>query len=178
MRKRIRRRKCCHCKQLYLPDYRNAHKQKYCSRPECSKASKVAAQARWFAKENNRDYFSGPANVERVRQWRKRNPGYHQKKTDIKKSALQDYSNAKRTVQQEDNRQLAAGPLQDYCNVELAVLVGLISKVTGSTLQDDIVKTTRHLQQLGDDILNPFTPDPLQGGQHADKNSASPRPSP
>jgi len=61
----IKRKKCCSCKELFMPDPRNAKRQKYCCKPECRKASKVASQRRWLAKPKNHNYFSGPENVKR-----------------------------------------------------------------------------------------------------------------
>jgi hypothetical protein len=62
-----RRRTCLHCRELFRPDPRNLRHQRYCSKPQCRKASKAASQRRWLAKAQNRDYFRGAANVERVR---------------------------------------------------------------------------------------------------------------
>ena len=53
-----RKRQCRCCKDIFIPDYRNAKKQAYCSKPECRKASKSASQRRWSKK--NPDYFKGP----------------------------------------------------------------------------------------------------------------------
>ena len=57
----IKKKKCKNCKTLFIPDTRNANRQKYCSEPE------------------NREYFRGPENVIRVQQWRKNNPGFWKK---------------------------------------------------------------------------------------------------
>ncbi len=85
-----KRKKCCNCKDLFIPDPRNAERQKYCHKPQCRKASKAASQRRWLQKPGNQDYFSGPENVKRVQLWRQDNPGYWRSKRKIKKDALQD----------------------------------------------------------------------------------------
>ena len=54
-------RKCCNCKEFFIPDARNATRQRYCSKPECRAASKKAAQQQWCNK--NPSYFRGPINV-------------------------------------------------------------------------------------------------------------------
>jgi hypothetical protein len=54
----------------------NRHTQRYCAKAKCRKASKAAAQANWLNKAENRSYFRGPENVERVQSWRERHPGY------------------------------------------------------------------------------------------------------
>lgn len=74
-------RSCNHCQCCFNPDPRNRHHQQYCSKPECRRASKQASQKRWASKPENRDYFRGPENVQRVQEWRARHQGYwhHQK---------------------------------------------------------------------------------------------------
>jgi hypothetical protein len=43
--------------------------------------------------------------------------------------------------------------LQDLLLDQPAVLIGFIAQFTGSTLQDDIARSTRRLLELGHDIL-------------------------
>jgi hypothetical protein len=57
------KRKCKNCHTFFLPDPRNAGKQKYCFEAECRRTSKAASQRKWLAKPENRDYFRGPLNV-------------------------------------------------------------------------------------------------------------------
>ncbi len=57
--RKSRKPKCAHCKQLFRPDPRNVKRQKYCSQPECRKASKAASQKKWLEKPENQDYFQG-----------------------------------------------------------------------------------------------------------------------
>ena len=90
--KRHRRRKCRHCRELFLPDPRNLRHQHYCSKPECRRASKAASQRRWLSKPANRDYFRGAANVQRVRAWRAAHPGYWQRTGPQTGIALQEDS--------------------------------------------------------------------------------------
>ena len=71
--KRIRKRQCQCCKDFFFPDYRNLNRQHFCGKPECRQASKSASQKRWLKK--NPDYFKGSEHVERVREWRRVNPG-------------------------------------------------------------------------------------------------------
>ena len=70
MKPEARRCKCLHCKMLFVPDYRNRGRQKYCSIPECQRVSKRARQQRWLSKPENRDHFRGAENVQRVQEWR------------------------------------------------------------------------------------------------------------
>src|SRR5271165_5645719 len=74
-------RKCQYCKEFYLPDRRNLHHQRYCAEPACRRQSKAESQRRWAQKPENQNYFSGPQISQRVKEWRKRNPGYWRKAT-------------------------------------------------------------------------------------------------
>jgi hypothetical protein len=155
----IKRKRCKHCKKLFIPDPRNTGRQNYCSEPECRYASKKDSQRRWLSKPENRDYFRGPENVARVQQWRKAHPGYWRKT----QNALQDPLIGQPAVNIDDTNELKCGALQDLLNPQPSVLIGLIASFTGLALQDDIAKTVRRLQQLGQDIINPAT---QKGGRH------------
>lgn len=149
---RLKIRKCPHCKEFFKPDVRNKKRQRFCSKPECRKASKKAAQARWFSKPENQEYFRGQDQVTRVQEWRKNNPGYW--KFKIKRNALQDDSITQVVEVKEKSSRFVPSPLQDVSRIQVPVLIGLIAKLTGTTLQDDIASTTILLQQLGSDVLN------------------------
>jgi hypothetical protein len=82
--------KCQHCKEFYLPDRRNLHHQRYCAEPACRRQSKAESQRRWVQKPENQNYFSGSQNSQRVKEWRKRNPGYWRKKNPPPQEPLQD----------------------------------------------------------------------------------------
>ncbi len=168
-----RRHKCQNCGVLFWPDSRNVNRQKYCSELDCRKASKTASQRRWFGKKRNRNYFKGKIHVRRVQEWRKQNPGYWHRTNP----ALQDSSTEKTTKKHSISDGLTAAALQDHLNAQHAVIIGLISHLTGNTLQDHIVSTTRNMQQLGQDILN-TSPQIFYGGDHGNKEPDKPRPDP
>ena len=149
------KKKCCNCKRLFLPDPRNAKRQKYCSRSACRKVSKASSQKRWLQKPENRDYFRGPHNVQRVQQWRLAHPGYWRRKPKTNANALQDPLIQQRIENNNNSAGLASDALQDSLIWQPAVLIGLIAQLTGSVLQDDIAMAARRMQQLGIDILNP-----------------------
>jgi hypothetical protein len=174
MATRIKKRRCVYCSAFFRPDPRNARHQKFCSNPECRKASKAASQRRWLQKEENRRYFQGPDHVRRVQEWRRENPGYWRPKTSLKPPALQDGLSDKTPENPVLETPSPEGALQDRLNVQHAVLVGLISQLTGTPLQDDIAPALRRLQQLGNDILN--RPTPNNGGNH-DRKGPHPSPS-
>ena len=153
-----RQRKCKNCKEFFLPDPRNLRHQHFCGKPECRKASKKASQRRWLNKSQNRGYFRGAANVERVRDWRKAHPGYWRRsKASSALTALQDVLAPQPPETKEKSPTLAEFGLQDLLQPQAAVLIGLIANLTGSTLQEEIAFTARRYQQLGQDIIAGIT---------------------
>lgn len=149
--KRIKKKKCRHCRCLFVPDPRNIGKQLYCRKPACKKASKKAGHRKWLSKPENKNYFKGSEHVERVRAWRKNNPGYW--KRPKSKIALQDHSSAQHTENTDGIEQNNAIALQDLLLAQHPVIIGLISNFIGSPLQDDIANTLLAMQQSGQDIL-------------------------
>ena len=160
----IEKKRCKHCRKLFPPDPRNVKRQKYCRESDCCKGSKKDSQQRWLNKPENCDYFRCPENVTRVQQWRKANPGYSKKN----QKTLQEPLSGQQTVNIDDTNKLEHSALQDLLNPQPSVLIGLIANFTGLALQDDIAKTVRRLQQLGQDIINPATP--TKGGRNDIKN--------
>ena len=154
---RKRRSKCLCCNELFTPDYRNRGKQKYCAGPACQKASKRASQQKWLSK--NPDYFKGSANVQRVREWRARNPGKYKNRSagGLKRSALQDDCTSQITDSQREELYLREFALQDDCKMQPVVLLGLISHLTSGTLQEDIVENLQNLHKRGEAILGTFS---------------------
>ena len=96
-----RRRKCRHCGELYTPDQRNAHHQKYCAQDACRAASKRASQQHWQSNPANQNYHGNQDHCARVRAWRQAHPGYWRKKGH----ALQDFIQP----QLVDSQQVIAG---------------------------------------------------------------------
>lgn len=173
MRQPTRKRKCQHCKVFFVPDYRNAKRQRYCAQPECRKASKANSQRRWLNKSDNRDHFRGPEHVQRVRQWRQAHPGYWRRQgaqSSQATDALQDDCSAQPSANQTLEHDLTTSALQDICSVQPDVFIGLIAHLTGLALQDDIAIATRRLQQLGRDILSGST---LSQGDFDDRQTPS-----
>jgi hypothetical protein len=153
MRRPHTKRKCKHCQTFFAPDPRSATRQRHCSKPACRQASKAASQHRWLQKPGNRDYFTGPTHVERVRQWRRAHPGYWRRKASRPSPALQEDLASQPAYNQSLGDTLAPPALQDHFFMQPAVFVGLLAHLTGLTLQEDIATTARRLQQLGRDIL-------------------------
>jgi hypothetical protein len=156
--------KCLCCGEIFTVDVRNRGRQKYCSTQRCRAAGKAARQQRWQRKSENQDYFRGAWNVERVREWRSRHPGYWRTHRRRKRFALQDALIAQPA---ENTKDTAAGTLQDALHLQGPILIGLIAQLTDSTLQDSIAATTRALLQLGQDILS-------GGKNHGQQTGAAP----
>jgi hypothetical protein len=166
--KQIKEKTCRHCKMLFPPNPCNATRQKYCRKPECRRASKADSQKRWTAKSENRKYFCGQTNVERVQEWRKKHPGYWRKKPGKTVIALQETLNVQ-PAENMDTVDTPSGALQDFLSVHHIVLLGLIANFTGSALQDNMAITVHRLLRLGQDVVNNSTQS--KGGQHGIKTA-------
>ena len=149
-------RKCHHCRRLYTPDHRNLRHQKYCSSSACRKARKRGSHRRWRRSSKGRDYFQGDTQVERVRQWRSKNPFYwrkHTRKPRQRPIALQDLLvpelPSDKGVSQRSTAPLPIRALQDVLFTQHDILNGLILKLTGGSaecaLQDLIASQRRSL---------------------------------
>ena len=125
-----RRRTCRYCRQSCTPDPRNRWHQRYCSRPECRHAGKLAAQRRRPESEKGESIFPGSDNLRQVQQLRAAHPRYW-KRSETKQ----------------------ADGLQDIAAMQPALLVGLTANLTGNTLQDHIAGTARRLVISGKGIL-------------------------
>jgi len=75
-KEKTQKRKCRHCRRLFVPDHRNKEKQNYCKKTRYQKASKAASQKKRLNKPENKDYFRCPNNVEQFQEWRKGRPEY------------------------------------------------------------------------------------------------------
>jgi hypothetical protein len=151
------KRKCRGCKEKFITDFRTRQSQRYCSKEECRRQSKAASQRRWLRKPDNRHYFRGPENVERVRCWRAAHPERAQRRTKPK-SVLQDMIVEQPIEITSESGDFAESVLQDVMTSQQLVLIGLIAKITDSTLQDEIACTSRSLLRLGQDVLRGVKP--------------------
>jgi hypothetical protein len=147
------RRKCLHCGAFYQPDRRNRRHQRYCAKPDCRKRSKADSQRRWLQRPENQSYFRGPENCQRVKAWRQRHPGCRRKKKAQAPAGLQEVCPTQAPEAQGVSPRPEPDGLQDLFSMQPAMVVGLISMMTGSELQEDIALTTRLLLRKGQDIL-------------------------
>ena len=146
--------KCLHCNEEQRREPRCGSSQRFCSKPDCRRASKAASQRKWASRFENQNYFRGPDNCERVRQWRLAHPGYWRTKRSAPKSALQEIS----AIDLIDKESVAPSndcvALQEICGPQPALLVGLISVLTGHALQEDLLASARKFLHRGHDILS------------------------
>ena len=126
-------RKCLCCQLFFEVDPRIGQRQRYCSEPDCQRASKTASQAAWLSKPHNQDYFRDPVHVARVQAWRTQHPGYSRAKRRTP-PALEDslITQVHDCIEESSNRGDAAETrqtpaLQDLITAPLPVLAGLIA---------------------------------------------------
>jgi hypothetical protein len=136
-----------------MPSRRNWWHQKFCTKPECRKASKVESQRRWLSKPGNQDHFCGSANVERVRQWRDKNPGYW-KRPARASSTLQEVVPAQVAEDKVVAEKTSSPPLQDFVASQDPLVLGLISHLIDSPLQENVEQATLGLLQKGRNFLD------------------------
>lgn len=166
--------KCLHCNEEYHLDPRNGERQRYCAKPICQQASKAASQRQWLNKPENRDYFRGVENCERVRRWRLANPGYRRSKRPAAKSVLQEPLIPQAIEVDAVVVPVASSVLQEILFVQPAMFVGLISVMTGCGLQEDIAASARSFLIRGEDILR-MTPGSTSFPNHENQNNPVPR---
>lgn len=178
MMRQRRRRRCLCCKDLFLPDPRSRYHQRFCSKAECQKASKALSQARWRAKSGNQNYWRGAEEVERVRSWRKAHPGYWKTTTPQAQGTLQEDCPAQTVEPEQLNLKLAPAPLQEDSLTQHPLMLGLISMLTTSTLQEDIASTRRRLIARGHEILGMVPGTRLNTHEQKTPGSGAPAPTP
>jgi len=127
---------CLCCKEIFIPNP-HAPQAKYCSQPACRKASKQASQAHWLHKPENRDYFCGAQQVDRVRQWRKEHPGYWRRNKSRKARPLQD-----------------SVALQDLVRSPTSMaFIGFLAGQTGDALQETVATAFWNMHSRGQAIM-------------------------
>lgn len=141
--------KCLNCAEFYAPDVRNRGRQRYCGKPECRQASKRASQRRWGEKPENREHFSGTWNTERVRAWRKANPGYWRRSRSKNPAALQETLIPQASEGEGEGNQDGKVALQDLLRSQDPLVLGLVIHIADLALQEDIVGVAQRLITKG-----------------------------
>ena len=158
MKKKIRRRRCKHCDDLYKPDPRNLKRQKFCRKSKCKDASKRYSQQKWLKKSKNKDHFSGPVNVIRVQQWREQNPGYwkckkSKKATPLIEGALRETLSVNTNTGKGFSIDLMQNALQDSLSAETLVIIGFDTQLNKIALQEIIDFTDQGAVKSVSDVL-------------------------
>jgi hypothetical protein len=148
--KPLGRRKCLCCKKLFVPDPRNRWHQRHCAKPACQQTRTAAAVRRWRGRPENRKYWHGDHNASRARAWQNAHPGYW-KRRKKRARVLQVVCAVKVVVLEQDNPEV----LQNVWRTQSPLLLGLISKITGSVLQHDMAQITGQLIASGRALVGP-----------------------
>ena len=174
--------KCLHCNEIHRCEPRSRARQRYCPAADCRRASRAESQRRWLSRPENENYFRGAENCERVRQWRREHPGYWRKKIPAPSGTLQEISTPQAAEKEALEPPGPQSALQEICFLQPALLVGLVSVLTGHALQEDIASSVRALLDRGEDILRmePGSPplSPHENQTHFVPRAAAARASP
>lgn len=140
---------CSECQKPFVASKYSGGRQLVCGAAACRKAAKKARQAAWTAR--NPEYFRGPEHVERVREWRRANPGWRDNQRG-RASARCGESSAK--AESCNRSSPPASRLQDSVpEVQSALIVGLVTVLCGSVLQDEVHDLCRECLRVGGDLL-------------------------
>lgn len=147
---------CTVCHNPFVPSKYSGSRQKVCPDAACRKIAKKQRQSDWQAR--NPEYFRGPENVERVREWRRNHPDWREKQR-----AAREARRAKSSPRAKSCNTPEPGParLQDLApDAQTALLVGLVALVSGSVLQDEVHGTLNECLRRGGDFLRPAPGEP------------------
>jgi hypothetical protein len=139
-------RPCAHCGRRFLVNPRAGRRQRFCSEPECRRASHLQADKKWRRSRKGREYFKGWVNADHVRTWREEHPEYWRRR--LRLDGLTGDEPLASAL-----RELA---LQDSIDTPLSLVIGLIADRLNLALQDTIAFELRRLMLLGHGILAKF----------------------
>lgn len=148
------RRRCAGCMRLFFPDPRTKQRQKFCGKAECQEARMKKNRREWLARPGNEHYWrDNQKSKYRVREWRKRNPGYWKRTRRAAESTLQEEISPKKMGRKRGKGSLERPPLREVSWRDDSVIVGIIAEITGSTLPEHIARTYRRIVAKGREIL-------------------------
>jgi hypothetical protein len=113
-------RRCAHCRQRFLVNPRIGKRHRFCGAPACVRASRATAQKKWWSQQTNRDHFTGPVHVQRVRDWRKAHPHYWRKRRAAKPVLSQQFAVPKKL-----SAMMRYAALQDMIDTHFALEMAL-----------------------------------------------------
>jgi hypothetical protein len=126
-------RLCAHCGRPFVINPRRGKLHRFCTRPACAQVSRQVAQQNWLKKNGGKSYFLSKNSVENVRAWRKAHPQYW-KRTGRRQRTQPAGFRLTRNLK----AALRCVALQDVIDTRLALEIGIISRLSGAALQDEI----------------------------------------
>ena len=136
--------KCAHCGRKFSANPRLGKRHRYCGYDECRRIAKAESQRQWLSKPENSGYFKGAGNALRVRLWRAANP-------------RPKASNSQRVVQRLTTPRLSAAlkacGVQDLNERQLALMLGMVSILARTSVQEAIARKIRQLMFAGYAVL-------------------------
>ncbi len=154
MNETSKKRICRHCREAFEPAPQAYHRQKFCGKPECRKASQVTAYQEWRIRHP--DEHEGRTGVLRMQEWRKEFAD-RERRRRAERRKLQKASDCATSAG--CGRGLSGRNLLVLPNVlhnpdqANALVVGLIAHVFGCVLPNEIATVTRKLISKGAKIL-------------------------
>lgn len=148
---------CCICHKPFVPNKFSGKRQEVCSREGCRREAKKQRQARWVAR--NPDYFRGPENVDRVRQWRCKKALEKAQKAHAPPDA-QEPADAPSSPKAESCNKPGPqkGALQDSAPPAEPVIMGLLALFSGAVLQDEVHNIYHQCFRRGSELLGHGVP--------------------
>jgi hypothetical protein len=155
-------RNCLHCSDVFEPDVRHRHDQRYCRKPACQLARRAVNSRRWREQPEHKDWWRGEWNVRRVRQWRAQHPGYwkrwKRKKTVALQIAINPTQATEGTVDASPaGADCATNRVPELLKMQSPVVVGLIAQMYGSgsgvALQSAIAEVATRLFEKGRAVI-------------------------
>jgi hypothetical protein len=112
-----------------MPLPQTAYHQRFCSSRECQGVRRRLTQAKW--RRRNRDYFRGPDNVERVREWRLSHP-LHERLPHLRVVGVRFHIPRATSVA----RRFRLPPVQQDLRISQAAVALKVAAFLSSLLQD------------------------------------------
>lgn len=143
---KIKKKKCDHCNNFFVPDKYNYHVQSYCSKSECRHASRIASRRNYRRKDTNRTPEKRKKESKRIKKWQKTHPDYKNRQKNAKKKSeepvLRDIAPTENLILR-DIAQLQKAVslipiLQNKITYYQCVTAGLASSLSGECLRDII----------------------------------------
>jgi len=141
-------RKCACCGGVFVVEPRLGKRHRFCALPACRRAGHARARARWLKQNGGKAYHRGRASIERVQDWRRAHPRYW------RRGRKSNSANAMRSlIAKAVAAAIGNDALQETIDMPLALVVGLVSRITKSTLHETIAKEVGRLMLRGHEIL-------------------------